>query len=273
MTARGTGAPRARPRLKSSPQSANLGPMRSKLAWIAGLALGLLVIAYLGATFFVGSIVTAGVNRFAPTITQTTVHLEGARLSPLSGGGTLRGLLIGNPSGWSGDRAFYIGKIRVRVVPGSIFSDCIVLSDVSIDNPEFVYETKVVSSNIGDLLKNIQGSSTRQATGDQPVNKQGKPLKFIVKHFSLTHGRVTLGLGPTALTIPMPPLELEDVGTREGGISPSELALALMRSVTGGIVTATTDAAGKIGSTLGAAAGNSAKSAGDALKGLFGGSK
>jgi hypothetical protein len=84
---------------------------------------------------------------------------------------------------------------------------------------------------------------------------------------------VTLGFGPTALTLPMPPVTLRDVGTREGGISSAELALALMRSVTEGIVTATTNAAGKIGSTMGAAAGNSAKSAGEAVKNLFGGKK
>ena len=63
------------------------------------------------------------------------------------------------------------------------------------------------------------------------------------------------------------------LGTREGGISSAELAISVMRSVTKGIVTATTNAAGKIGSTMGAAAGDSAKSAADAIKGLLDGKK
>jgi hypothetical protein len=244
--------------------------MNRKPLWIACIALVLIVVGYLGTTLFVGSIVRSGVNRFAPSITQTAVRLDGARLSPLSGSGTLTGLFIGNPSGWTGDKAFSIGRIHVKVVPSSIFSDCVVLSDVSIDGPDFVYETKVISSNIGDLLKNIQGSSSKK---DQPVDKQGRPLKFIVKHFTLTNGHVTLGFGPTALTLPMPPITLNDVGAEEGGISAAELAFALMRSVTEGIVKTTTEAAAKVGSTLGAAAGNSAKSAGDAVKDLFGGKK
>jgi hypothetical protein len=247
--------------------------MKKRPLLIAGIAFGLLVVGYIVATYFVGSIVTTGVNRFASDITMTPVHLDGARLSPLSGGGTLRGLFVGNPAGWSGDKAFYIGKIRVKVAPGSIFSDCIVLTDVTIDDPEFVYETKVISSNIGDLLKNIQGSNASQGQKAQPVDGHGKPLKFIVKHFSLTNGHVTLGIGPTALTLPMPPVTLDDVGTQEGGVSSAELALALMRSVTEGIVKSTTQAAGKIGSTMGAAAGDTAKSAGDAIKDLFGGKK
>lgn len=251
----------------------SLVAMKRMLIWIGCGLLVLLVAGYFGATIFLGSIVTTGVNRFAPSITQTPVHLEGARLSPLSGSGTLKGLFIGNPKGWSGDKAFYIGKIHVKAEPSSIFKDCVVLSDVSIDSPEIVYETKVLSSNIGDLLKNIQGSSAEGANKDEPVGKEGKPLKFIVKHFSLTHGQVTLGFGPTALTLPMPPVTLEDVGAREGGISSSALTLAVMRSVTGCIVKATTEAAGKIGSTMGAAAGSTAKSAGEAVKSLFGGNK
>jgi hypothetical protein len=71
----------------------------------------------------------------------------------------------------------------------------------------------------------------------------------------------------------MPTLILNDLGTREGGISSADLMLAVMKSFTGGIVTATTNAAGKIGSTMGAAAVNSAKSAEESVKSLLGGNK
>ena len=244
--------------------------VKRKLPWILGGLLVLVAVGYFCSALVVGSIVKTGVNQFAPSITKTSVHLEGARLSPLSGSGTLTGLLVGNPAGWSGDKAFYIGKIHIGVVPTSIFSDCIVLKDVTVDSPEFTYETRVVSSNIGELLKNIQGSSSDKANAGAPTDKAGKPLKFIIRHFAMTNGRVTLGIGPTALTLPMPPVVLDDIGVAEQGVSANELAVAVMRSVTGGVVKATTDAAGKIGSTMGAAAGSSAKSAGDALKGLFG---
>jgi len=242
--------------------------MKAKLYLAAGAIAALLVVGYVGATFFMGSIVKAGVNRFAPLITRTPVHLDAARLSPLSGGGTLKGLFVGNPAGWPGDKAFSIGRIHVEIAPSSIFSDCIVLNDVSIDGPEFVYETKLVSSNIGDLLKNIEGSSAEEAKGGQ-----AKARKFVVRHFSLTNGRLTLGVGPTALTLPMPPLALHDIGTQEGGVAPAALAFTVMRSVTGSIVSTTASAAAKIVPTMGAAAGNSAKSAGDAIKGLLSGKK
>jgi hypothetical protein len=71
----------------------------------------------------------------------------------------------------------------------------------------------------------------------------------------------------------MPPITLTDLGTKEGGITPDQLALAVMKSVTGSIVSATARAAGDIGKTGGAAAAGGVKKAGDAIKGLFGGKK
>ena len=56
-------------------------------------------------------------------------------------------------------------------------------------------------------------------------------------------------------------------------ITPDQLALAVMKNVTGSVVTATAKAAGEIGNTGGAAAAEGAKKAVEGIKGLFGGKK
>jgi hypothetical protein len=244
--------------------------MNKKLAWSLGAGLAVLLVGYIGCDFFLGSIVKAGVNRFAPRLTQTKVELADAHVSPLTGGGTLSGLVVGNPAGWSDNPAFSFGKIHVALAPFSLFGDHIVVNDIEIDDPEFNYETKLVSSNIGDLLKRIEGSSEGNGSAGGPVSQNGQPIKFEVKHFRLNGGRVRLGVGPTAIVLPMPPLELDNLGTSDGGITANQLAIAVMRSVTTGVITTTTHAVGQIGATMGAAAGDGTKKALDGLKGLFG---
>lgn len=245
----------------------------NKLLVIGGIVVGAAILAVVGLTFFLGSIVTAGVNRFGPSITQTKVELSSANLSPLSGSGTLHGLVVGNPKGWSDTPLCSLGKVHFDAAPFSILGDHIVVNEITIDAPEFNYETKIVASNVSDLLKNIEAVTGGSTPGAQPTAKNGKPIKFEVKHFALTNGKVRVGFGPTALSLPMPPIDLTNLGTSEGGITPDQLVFAVMKSVTGSIVTATTQAAGKIGATSGAAAVESAKKAGEALKGLFGGKK
>ena len=247
--------------------------MKKALLFGAGTLLVLAIVAYVIMQFFLGSIVKAGVNKFGPQITQTKVELKGANVSPLSGAGSLDGLSVGNPAGWTSGNAFYLGSVHVDLKPFSVFGDHIVINEVVIDRPEFTYETKIVSSNISDLMKNIEQSMGSENGGNQPKAKNGKPLKLEVKHFVLRNGKVTVGVGAAAITMPMPPVELTNVGTAEGGVTPAQLSFAVMRSVTESVVTASTQALSKMGGTSGAAAAQAAKQATDTIKSWFGGKK
>ncbi|MDB6167872.1 MAG: hypothetical protein JWM88_736 [Verrucomicrobia bacterium] len=244
--------------------------MKKFLKYTVATVLVLALVAYIGVAFFLGSIVKAGVNRVGPKLTQTKVELAGAHISPLSGSGTLSGLSVGNPAGWSDGNAFYLGSMHIDVKPLSLLGDHIVVNDLDIDRAEFNYETKIVSSNINDLLKNIEA---RTGGDKEATAANGKQKKFEVHHLRLTNAKVTVGLGATALPLSMPPIEMTDLGTAEGGITAEQLAFAVMRKVTSGVVAATTQAAGQIGSTGGAAAVEKAKKAGESIKKLFGSGK
>lgn len=245
-----------------------------KLLIIIGVVAGLGIVGVVALSFFLGHIVTAGVNNFAPKITQTKVTLASANISPLTGSGSLSGLVIGNPQGWSDGNICSLGKVHVSIAPFSLLGDHIVINEVIIDAPEFNYETKLIASNVGDLLKNIEATVGGGKGGSaQPATKDGKPIKFKIKKFSLANGRVRLGVGGAGATLPMPPIALSDIGEKEGGITPDQLVLAVMKNVTGSIVSATAKAAVDIGKTGGAGAAETAKKAGEAIKGLFGGKK
>lgn len=249
--------------------------MNKKILIGGGVLLGLGLAVYVGATFFLGSAVKAGVNAFGPKLTKTKVELADAAISPLSGAGTLKGLFVGNPPGWTSDRAFYLGYISIKMDPWSVFGDHIVIDEIIIDQPEFVYETKIVSSNIKDLLNNIEEFTG--AGGQEAKTKSGQPIKFVVKKFRLTNAKATLGVGPTALPLPLPPIALDDLGVKEGGITPDQLATAVMRNVLSSVVAGSAQALGQVGSTAGAVSlektKEAAKQIGDGFKKLFGGEK
>lgn len=254
------------------PQSPKSLSRMKKIIGISALVVLILVVGlYVTMQFFLGGIVKAGVNKFGPTITQTKVELQGASISPLTGDGTLSGLAVGNPTGWSQADAFRLGKVHLNVQPFSVFKDCVVINELNIDQPEFLYETKIVSSNVNDLLKNIEksiGNTSAEAKTDG-----GKPIRLMVRKLTMTNGRVTLGLAGTAMTMPMPPVNLNDIGVAEGGITPSQLAFAIMRSVVPSVVSASTQALTKLGGTTGAATAEGAKQVGEAIRGIFGGDK
>lgn len=245
--------------------------MKKILLYVAIALLVLVLVGYVAGQFFLGSVVKTGVNNVGPRVTQTKVELADASLSPLTGTGTLSGLAVGNPAGWSDTNALYLGRVHMDVEPTSVLGDTIVVNELVIEQPELTYETKVVSSNIGDLLKNIEASVG--GGKDKPEDPNAKPRKFIVKHFRLADGKVTLGVGAAALPLPLPALELKDLGVKEGGLTAGQLSFAVMRQVLANVVSATTGAALKSGGTMGAAAGEQLKKTGESLKKLFGGEK
>jgi hypothetical protein len=226
---------------------------------------------YVTMQFFLGSIVKAGVNKFGPTMTQSKVELQSAKLSPLSGEGTLTGLVVGNPKGWSNADAFRLGTVHISMEPFSVFKDHIVINEVVIDQPEFLYETKLVASNIGDILKNVEAAMGGNKAAEP--QKDGKPIKMVIKKFTLRNGKVTLGMGTTAVPLPMPPVEITDIGTKEGGVSPAGVVFAVLRSVTTSVVAATTQALTALGGTSGVSAAEGARQVGEAILGIFGGKK
>lgn len=205
------------------------------LLYILGGLLALAVIAVVVVMFTLGSIVKSGVNTFGPKITQTTVVLKEASLSPFSGKGSLKELTVGNPTGWKSEHAFYLKEISIDLVPKSLTADHIVINSIVIDNPEIIYETTgaLTTSNIQDLIKNVQGNGSAQpAQASQPAAAQpAKPVKIEIKDFKLTNVTVKVVYGTNNYTVKIPDLIMSDLGTKEGGLTPNELTVAVLKQV------------------------------------------
>jgi len=226
---------------------------------------------YFGLGPVLSSGVLIGVNNLGPQVTQTHVSLADARISPFTGRGTLTGLVVGNPAGWNAPNALTLGKIDIKVNLRSLRSDVIEIEEILIEQPQFVYETRLVSSNLGDLLKAIDaftGPSEAGAT-PEPAAADAKPVKLIIRHFRLAEAKATLGVGPAALPIPLPTIELRDLGAEKGGATPAELSGEVLGQVLGEISKAASNPANAAG-TAGQAIGDAAKKAGTGLKKLFG---
>ncbi len=210
--------------------------MKILLSIIAALvALG--VVAVLIVAFMLGSIVKKSVNHIGPQITQTSLVLEDAKISPFSGKGTLKGLTVGNPAGWTTPRAFYLGEISIDMEPGSLTKDRIVINSIVINEPEITFETKITTSNLQDLLKNIQKSSESGGTTPPPADGETKPadpgkeVKLEVKSFRLEKAKVIVAGGGTSVPVEIPAIVLENLGTREGGLTPEQLAMAVLKEI------------------------------------------
>ena len=177
-----------------------------------------LLVAAVGGYFFLGGLLgrgaVAAVGKYGPPLTGTTVSLGSAHLSPFTGGGWMKELAVGNPAGFRTPRALAVGHVALKVKPLSLLSGTIDVEEIVVENPEFTYETTLLSSNLGAILANIE----RATGGPQPTPAADEPAKkIIIRHFVLEGAKVTVTVGKTSL-------ELHNVGAAKGGVTPAEAA-------------------------------------------------
>jgi uncharacterized protein involved in outer membrane biogenesis len=180
-----------------------------------------------------GKIVKTAVEEAGTRLLGAPVTLEFATLSPFSGRGTLRGLVIGNPDGFKGPHAVRVGSVEIALKVSSLLTDTIVVERVVVSRPEIVWELGPGgASNLTRLQKNAEASAAGYDGGAAaPADKPGKSL--LIQDLQITGGAVGLSataFGGAALNAPLPDVRLTNLGGR--GRSPADVAAEALRAVT-----------------------------------------
>ncbi|MFA6316531.1 MAG: AsmA family protein [Elusimicrobiota bacterium] len=247
--------------------------MKKVLLYVtAAVVLAGLVVGYL-AYSRLGTLVKLAVETMGPKVTGAAVRLDSVSLSPFSGKGRFRGLFIGNPPGFKTESAFELKDVSVSLDVASLATDRVKVHEVVVDGPEITMEMVSGGSNLSRLQRNVE--SFVPAGAAAPESKPSEPAKqtrLEVGLFKVTNGKVHLSmglLGGKSVTLPLPDIELRDIGKNQGGASVKETVAAMMGAVTKGAAKAAVGAGGllKDGGEAGATA---AAGASKFVKGIFG---
>jgi hypothetical protein len=219
--------------------------LKKVLIGIAALVV-VLVVAAGGIFYYVysnlDSIVKAAIESVGGDATQAKVSVNDVKLSLTSGEGSISGLIVGNPKGFSTPQALSLGSVSVKVDTDSVkkmISDPklpVVIKEVVINAPSVTYERGTGTGN----LETIQQNVTRYAGVDQskPAAKQagGKDdTKIIIENLYVRDGRIAIShsaLQGRSLSSGLPTIHLKDIGKDKGGASPAEVAEKVLGAIT-----------------------------------------
>jgi hypothetical protein len=212
---------------------------------IAGVVV--LVVVGIAATVVLGQLgrlIEEAVEKEGPAMTGTTVALGGARVSIFSGEGELSDLRIGNPDGYSDDKAFDLGRIRIAVDPASLTSDVIRIKTLVVDGPRLLAEFNPEGrNNLKAILDHVK-SAARAAGGTTTAKDSsgGSEKKLIIEEFRFENAEAR-ALAPAFnldKTLKIPPVVLKNLGARQGGAAAADIANQILRPVVDATVQAAT---------------------------------
>lgn len=250
-----------------------------KILSVIGVVVVILIVVVLVS---LGSIIKTGIEKFGPKIAGVPMSVEKVRVNPLSGQVSVNGLIIGNPEGFHTPSAMELGEFKLNLSLASLFTDTIQIKQILINAPEITYEKSLRTSNLSTLMDNLASEET--AAEDQPTEEPEKEKapakKVIIEDFQLNGAKVHVtltALGGRKMTLPLPPIQMKDLGKGTGGTNVKEVLSEVFASINDAIikaVAASGDFAGDALKDAGGMATDAAKGATDAIKkgigGLFG---
>lgn len=257
------------------------------LGWMAGgIAIGVVVLA-ICTWAAINPIIMGAVPAIGSKVTGTEVTLGGVDLSLLRGSLELRDFVVGNPEGYNTPNLMSVGRIYVKLDLLSVFSDTVHIQAIEILDPVITYEVGMGNSNVGMLLKHLDGggpAADSEESAEKPSETptaadagQGGGKKVVIDQVSVKGGSVHLSaklMQGTAVPVPLPPITINgigksgDDGRADEGASMVEAGGRILKSICASAV----DVAGKawsglvdVGKSAGKAIGEAGKAAGKAI--------
>lgn len=195
--------------------------------------IGLIVIiglVALGLSMSLNSIIESGVETVGSEVTGTAVQLDSSNVSVFSGSGSLKGLSVANPQGFSAPNAFTLGEISMTLDTATVLDDTVVIKSVRVVNPSVVYELAKKQTNLDALLANVQkntgGSSGSSGDSSGGSQSEASAKKVIIDELLVTGGRVEVRMSSmqnAVATANLPDIRLTGLGRDKGGVDPKEV--------------------------------------------------
>lgn len=192
--------------------------MKKKLI-IGGIVIAAILVVLFLVLGNINSIIKKGVETAGPKILKAPVALNKVNISVSSGSGELIGFTVGNPAGYKTEYAFQLDKVKVDLDVKSVTSEKIHIKNVSIDSPKIIYEGTFGKSNISQLQENAK-TDTSKGTSDSSARPKeedsgssGKSVQ--IDYLKIANGSISVSMGilqGKKLTIPLPTIELRDIG-------------------------------------------------------------
>ncbi len=209
------------------------------------IGLGVVVLLLAAGAWFgfsnLDRIVRAAVEKYGTLAAQTEVKLDRVHLSITTGEGSLSGLSVANPQGFSSNKAFNLGAVSVALDTGSIRGNGpIVIRQVIIDKPQVSFElSNDGSTNLQALERNVQkyaaGTSGGGAAGSGGGSSGGgQSRKMIISDLIIRDGQIAVSqqsLGGKQLSVPLPTIHLTNIGKDSGGATPAQVAGKIIDSI------------------------------------------
>lgn len=200
---------------------------RGIFKWVL-LVLVLLIVAGLVVLYLnLNGIIHRTVESESTASLNVPTDLGGVNLGLFGGTLSMHDFVVSSPEGFSAPQMLSLGNLDVAVSYGDLRDDPVKVQSIRIDAPKLVIEQSGGKFNFQALM------NTQSAP---PPNEEGEPLKLVIEQLAITNAEVVLRPGIPGLaeeiTVPIPAVEIQNIGSGEGNQNGAALKEVAMTVIT-----------------------------------------
>lgn len=189
---------------------------------LAALAIGILLLMQ-----NLDALVKEAIVRYGSAAAGTSVQVAAVDISLREGRGTLRGLSVANPPGYSQEALFVLDNISIALDRSTVTADVPVINDIRVGASAFRYELDNRGrSNLAALQQPAKAAKNKGAAETNAAADPQAQRRYRVKRLEIADGEAVLQLGSAGVgqaTIKVPGIVLRDLGGQRG-LTAQELA-------------------------------------------------
>ena len=178
-----------------------------------------------------GPIVKRVVESVGPKALGAPVTVANVSVSPFSGDGQIRGLVIGNPEGFKTPNAFSLGRVNIGMDLKSLRSDKTVINEILVDQPEITLEMTLRGrTNLGQLVENAQAYAGPKKEEEQTA--EGRPV--VIRDLLIRGAKVRLdvtALGGSTAGFDLPEIRMRNIGEEGSGADAAQVIELVLATV------------------------------------------
>lgn len=209
--------------------------MKKVLIGVGALVV-LIVIAVAYVWTNLDSIVKEAIETYGSEATHTAVRVDTVKLELVDGKAQIKGLTVGNPSGFTDPNIFSLGQISMKIDIDSLKQSPIIIDEILIKAPAVVYEiNKDGVANADVLKKNVGGGGSSKAGSSS--SSGGEELKMIIRRIVVegSSAKVRIAALAKEQNVKLPKIVMTDVGKKSGGATAAEVARQLSDKLLGNL--------------------------------------
>ncbi|MDZ8118990.1 AsmA family protein [Pontiella agarivorans] len=157
--------------------------LKKTLKILACATAALLLIIILTFLFWLGPTIKLTAQTIGSKALGTEVNIDKLSINPLKGTISLSDFNIQNPDIFGQSNAVSLASLNISVDMASLFSSTILVHQVEINSPHFVYEQNLQRDNITEFIRNVQAFANIDPSAPKPEKEkkpQNKPAPIVI---------------------------------------------------------------------------------------------